>query len=154
MAGAPEHPPSPRQDLVGGLLAVALGAYAIAEASQYPMGSLLRMGPGFFPCTIAAVIIILGLVLVANALRRRPAGQAVDVRFRSVLAISAGIALFTLLLERAGLIPATAALILVSSLAAPHWRVRRTLLLALGVTALVYLIFILVLQVPVPALKL
>jgi hypothetical protein len=154
MSAAPDSPPSARQDLIGGLLSVALGAYALAEASTYPMGSLLRMGPGLFPCMIAALIIALGAVLIINAMRRRPPAEGPEIRIRSVVTIGVAILLFALLLERVGLIPATALLVLVSSLAEPQWRPRRAIALAVGVTALVYVIFVVILHIPVPALRL
>jgi len=135
-------------------LTVALGLYALAEASRYPMGSLLRMGPGLFPCMIAVLIVALGAVLIASGMRHPSQGHAAEISLRSVVAIGSGIALFALLLERVGLLPATAMLVIVSSLAERQWRLRRTLLLALGMTAFVYLIFIVVLQVPVPAVRL
>jgi hypothetical protein len=156
MAGAPDQPPSARQDLIGGILAVALGIFAIAEAAYYPMGSLLRMGPGFFPCLIAAIIVALGIVLIVNAVRPRAAhdGEGADVRLRPVLWIGVGIALFALLLERIGLVPATAVLVVVSSLAEPRWRFRRVAAVAVGMTVLVYVVFIVVLQIPIPAVRL
>jgi hypothetical protein len=145
--------PSRRQDLIGGLLSVALGLYVIAEASQYPMGSLLRMGPGFFPCVVATIIVLLGLALIVASFRARPESGGHEVRIRSVLAIGPGIVLFALLLERVGLIPATMTLVLVSSLAEPHWRPRRAAVLALAMTTFIYVLFILVLRMPIPALK-
>ncbi len=154
MMDASDSSPSKRQDLIGGLLSVGLGVFALAEASDYPMGSLLRMGPGFFPCTIAVLIIILGLVLIAASLRPRPTGHRVEIRFRSVATIGIGIVLFALLIERAGLIPATLVLVLASSLAQPRWQPRRAAALALAMTILVYVVFIVILGVPVPAVSL
>lgn len=60
--------PSAAQNLIGGLLTVALGVFVLAMAWHYPMGSLLRMGPGFFPSVIAVLIVLLGLALTASAL--------------------------------------------------------------------------------------
>jgi hypothetical protein len=145
--------PSTRQDLIGGLLAVALGLYVLAEASQYPMGSMLRMGPGFFPCVVAAIIVLLGLVLIAASFRPRPNSGGVEIRLRSMLTIGLAIVLFALLLERFGLIPATIALVVVSSLAEPRWRPRRAAILALAMTTFIYVLFILVLRIPIAALK-
>lgn len=139
------------QDLVGGLLAVAFGLFAFVTASSYPMGSLLRMGPGFFPCTIAALIMLLGLALIGSGFRSR---TNVAIRLRSVLMIGLGIVIFALLLERAGLVPATLALVLVSSVADPQWRPRRAAILAAAMTALVYVIFVVLLRTTVPAVNL
>jgi Tripartite tricarboxylate transporter TctB family len=146
--------PSVRQDLIGGVLSVALGVFALYMASSYPMGSLLRMGPGLFPCTVAVLIVMLGLALIGAAFRSRSEAAGVNIQLRSVLAIGLGIVLFALLLERAGLIPATLTLVLVSSLAEPRWRPGRAVALAFAMTALVYVIFIVVLQIPVAAVSL
>jgi hypothetical protein len=146
--------PSPRQTLIGGCLAVALGVSALAMASRYPLGSLLRMGPGLFPCLVAALIALLGLVLIISAFRSRPTASSATIAWRSLLAIGFGIALFALLLERAGLVPATLTLVVASSLAQSGWRPRRAAILAVAVTALVYLLFIVVLQIPVAAVSL
>jgi hypothetical protein len=145
--------PSAKQNLIGGALAVVFGGSVLAVASHYPMGSLLRMGPGFFPCLIAALIVLLGAMLFVSGFRATPHALTESIRWRSVLAIGAGIVLFAVLLQRAGLIPATLVLVLVSSLAEPRWRPRRVALLALAVTALVYLLFVTVLQIPVPAVS-
>jgi hypothetical protein len=145
--------PSARQDLIGGLLSVALGLYVLAEASQFPMGSLQRMGPGFFPCVVATIIVLLGLALIAASFRARPKSGGGEVRLRSVFAIGLGIVLFALLLERVGLIPATLTLVMVSSLAESRWQPRRAAVLALAMTTFIYVLFILVLHVPISALK-
>ncbi|HTO60334.1 MAG TPA: tripartite tricarboxylate transporter TctB family protein [Bradyrhizobium sp.] len=155
MSEGAEQGPSSRQDLIGGLLSVALGLSAFIEAAHYPIGSLLRMGPGFFPCGIAAIITLLGLMLIISSFRSRPVDRSAQViRFRSVAAIGLGVALFALLIERAGLIPATLVLLVVSSFAQQRWDPRRIAYLSVAITALVYLIFIVVLQIPVAAVKL
>jgi hypothetical protein len=146
--------PSARQTLIGGCLAVVLGVAALAIASRYPLGSLLRMGPGLFPCLVAALIAALGLVLIIRALVSPSTAPSATIAWRSLLAIGLGIALFALLLERAGLVPATLALVLASSLAQPQWRPRRAAVLAVAVTALVYLLFVVALQIPVAAVNL
>jgi hypothetical protein len=68
--------------------------------------------------------------------------------------IGLGIVIFALLLERAGLVPATLALVLVSSVADPQWRPRRAAILAAAMTALVYVIFVVLLRTAVPAVNL
>ncbi len=154
MNDASKSGPSAFQDLIGGFLAVALGVFTLVISANYPMGSVLRMGPGFFPSIIASLIILLGLVLIRISFNSRSKQSNVPIRFRSVLMIGTGILLFALLLERAGLIPATFALVLVSSLAEPRWHVGRAALLVVALTVLAYIIFIVVLQIPVAAVNL
>lgn len=154
MSDSADQGPSARQDLIGGLVAVAFGLFAGYTASAYPMGSLLRMGPGFFPVGLAGLIVLLGLVLIVAAFRPRPQGQRIDVRLRPLLMIGLGVSLFALLLERAGLLPATLVLVLVSSLAESPWRPKRAVILAIAMTALVYLVFITALQMPITVIAL
>lgn len=146
--------PSAQQNLIGGALSVAFGAFVLAIALHYPMGSLLRMGPGFFPCIIAVLIVLLGLALFISGLRARPGSAPIEIQWRSVLAIASGVTLFAVSLERIGLVPATLALVLISSLAEPAWRAHRAAVLAVVVTVLVYLLFVTVLQIPVAAVSL
>jgi hypothetical protein len=154
MMDGTRSPPSAKQNLIGGLLAVALGVYALVTARDYPMGSLLRMGPGFFPYILAGLVIVLGFALMATGLRPRREAAPVSVQWRAIAAIGLGIVLFAELLERAGLVPATLILVLVSSLGDPQWRPWRAGILAVAMAALVYVIFIVVLQIPVAAVSL
>jgi hypothetical protein len=100
------------------------------------------------------LIVLLGLALIAAGLRARSGAASVRIQWRAILAISLGVILFALSLERAWLVPATLLLVLVSSLADPQWRPRRVAILAAVVTALVYLLFVTVLQIPVAAVSL
>jgi hypothetical protein len=139
---------SARQDLVGGALSIAFGGFVLDEALSYPMGSALRMGPGFFPAVLAGLIIILGVALTLHAFKVRIARQQVTIRLRPLAAIAAAVMVFALTLERFGLAPATVALVFISSLGALHWRPMRAAVLALVMTAAVYVIFIAILQMP------
>ena len=153
MSESPKGPPSKGQDLVAGSSAVLFGLLVLVTSLSYPTGSLLRMGPGFFPAVLAGLIMLLGLALLASAWRAWPPGAPVVIRFRPVAAIGAGIILFALLLGRAGLVPATLALVLVSSLAEPVWRPKRAIGVALAMMALMYVVFIVVLRTPIAAVR-
>jgi len=147
-AGATHSVSSARQDLIGGVLAIAFGAFILDKALGYPLGSALRMGPGFFPVVLAALIVVLGVALALGALRRRPQPPRPDIRLRPVVTISLAIVLFGLMIERYGLAPATVALVLISSLAGSRPRPWRALIVAAVTTAAVYVIFIVILQMP------
>ena len=62
--------------------------------------------------------------------------------------IPIGITLFALLLERFGLGPAIFALVITSSLSEPMFRPVRALAVAAGTSALIYVVFVLVLRLP------
>ena len=135
------------RNFVAAILTVLVGVVALTEAARHPMGTLLRMGPGYFPTVLGVLIIGFGAILLAQAFRPAPA-MALNFVLRPVLMIPLGIILFAALLERHGLAPAIFALVLVSSLSEPVFRPARAALLASGLLALIYVVFVLVLRLP------
>lgn len=104
------------RETIAALLIVALGAFALYEGTGHEVGSLARMGPGYFPALVGSILIALGtsLLLVFFLSGHTPLP---DFPLRGLLFVAAGISAFALLLERAGLIPATLAIVVLTSLA-------------------------------------
>lgn len=138
------------RDRLCGLVVVLVGALVVLEASTYPMGALVRMGPGFLPVALGALLTLFGLAILAEG--RRDDGPVPQVRLRPVLAVVCGLAAWILLAERGGFVVATTALIVLSSLAEPGFRPVSTLALALGVSVAGGLVFVTGLGVPLPLL--
>ncbi|RUM96988.1 hypothetical protein EET67_15745 [Pseudaminobacter arsenicus] len=163
------------RELVGGVLAILLGAGYLAMALQIQPSSLDdAIGPAGLPRVLGTAMVLLGIVLSVQALlaerrRRRSlaAGKAADTaaeddeageiergglggiaRAGGLLAIGIG---YLLIVRTAGYVPAVAALIIAAALyggAALTWRV-----FAIGIAGAVfyYLLFVLVLGIPLPA---
>ncbi|MEC7258691.1 MAG: tripartite tricarboxylate transporter TctB family protein [Pseudomonadota bacterium] len=137
-------------------LVVVLGGGAFAVlAHGYPQGSLLRPGPGFLPFNIGILIAALGVAILIEELRAarhgdKPAPEPGSLR--AVLAISAGMIALALLLERAGFIPAMAAMFVIVGLAEPgrNWAALAISCLLMAVFGTV--LFIWLLGVPVAVL--
>jgi len=55
-------------DFWGGLLFVGFGLLAILVARDYPMGSAMRMGPGYFPTYIGLALVAIGAWIAADGL--------------------------------------------------------------------------------------
>jgi hypothetical protein len=120
------------RDAIAGALFVAFGLTFAALAMRYPLGSAMRMGPGYFPALLGLILSVIGMVIVLAALRpsssedREPHGDnrhadrsapAPHSRLRPVLLISASVLLFAVAIEPFGLALATFAVVAVSSLA-------------------------------------
>lgn len=109
------------RDVLAGLFFLALGAIGFVVALSYPFGTLREMGPGFFPCVLGMVLVAFGIVTLLRGLR---SGIQVDGPWNWVplLLLSFSLLAFGWLMERAGLIPALVALIVLSALAGKEFR--------------------------------
>lgn len=126
------------RDLLGGLLMMAIGIFAVVYAQRYEMGQLQRMGPGYFPVMLGALLAILGFLIALPALFRQ--GTKVQIHWKSLLWVLASILLFAGLLEKLGLIFATIISVIASTMASDlPWRTKT--ILALSVALITYLIF-------------
>ena len=54
------------KDVWAGLMLIAIGAAAIFIARNYPFGTALRMGPGYFPVVLGGLLIVFGLSVLAH----------------------------------------------------------------------------------------
>lgn len=138
------------QDLLTGGLVVATGVFVVVEASGYPLGSLVRIGPGVFPLALGTLLIALGLGIAAferiGALF--PARAALIAELRALIVISAAIGLFGWLIERAGLAPAVFAAAFLAEAAKPGFAIGRQTLVAMIITAVSVILFVFLLGLP------
>ncbi|HLH95932.1 MAG TPA: tripartite tricarboxylate transporter TctB family protein [Xanthobacteraceae bacterium] len=139
-------------DFIGGLITLALAAGVLAESSQYGRGTILRMGPGYFPTLLGILLLVLGVLLTLRGLRRQ--GEPVVMpAWRPILFISAALGLFAYLLPTFGLLPAIPALVVVSSCAAPVRRPVTIAVMAVGLTAFAYVVFVRLLSLHIDLLR-
>lgn len=117
-----------QEDFWAGMMFVAFGILAIVVARNYPMGDALRMGPGYFPTYLGALLILIGAVTAGVALRVKGEGTG-KWGWRPLLWLSAAFAAFGLLIESAGFILALLALIVSSSLAGRDTRILELIIL-------------------------
>lgn len=125
----------------GGILALlGLGVAAYA-ATHYDFGSLRRMGPGFFPVLLGIALAGLGMIIAVPAFGRT--AEARPFAWPETIGVIGSLLLFGLLLNRLGLMGSTAITVLVASSVAPRKGLLWRLVLTVVVTALVWVLFIL-----------
>ena len=107
------------KDYYGGALMIAIGLAAVIQGRQYPIGTLSRMGPGFFPVAVGAILAFTGLAIVVTArfAARKAEETALPPEWRGWLCIGLSIIAFVVLGRYGGLVPATFAIVFIGALA-------------------------------------
>jgi len=99
-----------KADIIGGLIGILIGLYAIWEGTNMPEDVVMKIGPSFFPTILAAVLIIFSIVLIINALRGKSKGEVTPFRLsdkgvqRGLITLFAAI-VFCVALDPIGFIP-------------------------------------------------
>jgi hypothetical protein len=137
------------QDFVSGLMFVGWGVLGLWVAHGYPMGSALRMGPGYLPRLLCWGLVILGAIIAIRG--AMVAGERVERwHWRPLVVVSLAVLSFALLLEPGGLLLATLALVVIGAFGGSEFRLHEALLLAAGLAAGAVLIFVYGLKLPMP----
>ena len=141
------------QDFWSGLFFIGLGALAIYLSRDYPMGSALQPGPGYFPTWLGGIMIGFGAIIGGLSFRLEgDPDQRVLLRgwgFRPWLVLPATLAIYAMLMEADfGFVPSLMVLIVGCALAHKdvHW--TETVLLGIFVTAGAVAIFVYGLGLP------
>lgn len=131
------------RDVLSGLVFIAIGVFVAVKAyNEYTLGTLARMGPGYFPMLIGVVLALIGVVVVALALNVKGLEIKPTFGLRAVVSILLSALVFGLLIERVGLIPSALALTLIAAAAEKRYVFSRTLALGCCLGVLTWLIFI------------
>ena len=135
------------KDFWAGLIYLLIGLAALYIAQDYAMGTALRMGPGYFPTVLGVLLAAIGGVAMLRSFLRK--GEPIArLAWRETLIVLGATMLFGLLLRGAGLLIALLALVLVSAYASKRFRLKSSLLLAIGLAVFSVLVFIKGLGVP------
>ena len=138
-----------QRDFWSGILFIAFGCAGLWIGRNYPVGTLVRMGPGFFPLVMCLALVGIGGLVLARSLV--VAGEPLErTAVWPQLLILAAIVAFGLLIERIGLAVAVMAVAVVSGIAAQGLRWFELIALALAMSAISVALFVYLLGQPIP----
>jgi hypothetical protein len=137
------------KDFLAGLLFIAFGGVFLYIALGYSLGTLRRMGPGWFPTTVAALLVGVGLIMLAKSFfgERRP-GPAFD--WMKLVVVSVALFLFSITLRGAGVLVAVFLLVMVSAQAYQPVNQVRMAMMAVGLGIFCAIVFVRFLGLPFP----
>ncbi|MFQ8432199.1 tripartite tricarboxylate transporter TctB family protein [Amaricoccus sp. W119] len=137
------------RDVLAGLLFILLALVFGFEAIGLPLGTTIRMGPGYFPLLLSGGLGFFGLLTLIGGIRSADEASAVDsLAWSRVLLISIAALIFVFGLSRLGLPLSVFLTVLVAASASRSFRVLPGLALAAGVAAGSWIIFAMLLGLP------
>lgn len=134
-------------DFLAGLLMIGIGGIGFYMALDYPFGSAMRMGPGYFPRVLAAILIAFGVYVLIRGLRTGEKVKGVW-GWRPLFFITLGLIAYGWLMDRAGMIPALVAMFYISAYGGHEFRFWEVTILTAIMTVAAILIFIYGLGLP------
>ncbi|MGQ0653298.1 MAG: tripartite tricarboxylate transporter TctB family protein [Betaproteobacteria bacterium] len=140
------------KDFLAGMLFLVIGTVAMFGSREYPIGTAMRMGSGYFPTVLAGILELFGLFLVWRGWRSAEAGTLAWT-FRPLACITAALVLFGFLLPRLGLVPALIVLFFTAALGGREVRLGEVSALTAVMTAFAVAVFVYVLKLPFQIVK-
>ena len=136
-------------DFLAGLLMLVIGGGAFYMALDFPFGSSLRMGPGYFPRVLAVIFMGFGVFVLVRGLI---SGERVKGRwgFKPLAFIVAALIGFGWTMEKFGFFPALVVLFILASLASTEFSWKEVPILMLVMGAFAWVVFIWLLGLPYP----
>lgn len=131
------------RDMWAGVMFFTFGIVFIILSQQYQMGSAARMGPAYFPTVLGGLLALLGFVIFITAFARsNNEARLQSVGWRELTLVLVSVALFAALLPSMGMVVSILVLIIVAALAGHEFRLRESVISAVVLTVMSYLVFV------------
>jgi hypothetical protein len=137
------------EDFWAGLLFVAFGLIAVVVSRDYPMGSAMRMGPGYFPTMLGGLMIVMGAIVSLLSLRTvGPPLRAFP--WKPTIMLSLGFLVFGWGIDHVGFVPALFGCIVLCAAAGQTFRWKEVLIMSVILIAGAVGVFIYGIELPYP----
>lgn len=138
------------KDILAGGVFIALGLAFALGSLAYNIGTPLRMGPGYVPLTLGGLLAVLGVLIVVKGFIAGEGDDIGGVDWRAVLLIAAALLFFGLTVRGVGVVGALLGASLMATLARSRTSPLEALVIAVGLTVLSVVVFIVALQLRLP----
>ena len=138
------------KDVLAGAIFIVLGLAFAFGALAYEIGTPQRMGPGYFPLVLAAILVVLGVIVVVKGFIAGEHDPIGEVDWRALVFITAALLFFGLTIRGLGVIGALFGASLLASLARSATPIWQVLVISVGLTILSIVIFVVALQLRLP----
>jgi hypothetical protein len=140
------------RDFWAGVVYITLGVVGMWIARDYPFGSALRMGPGYFPTVLGGIMIAFGIMVLLMGIKNNEKMKG-TWSLRALIVLPLATAVFGFVMEEWGFIPAMVLLVPMSAASGNEFKWGEIILLTIGLTIICTGVFIYGLGLPYPLVK-
>ena len=142
-----------QRDFGAGIMYMVIGLFFTIMATQYPMGTAAKMGPGYFPFFLGIIMTLLGLFVLIRSLSAKAAIESIPkFNWRIIGLITGSVVLYGILLPTMGFIVAVFVLVSMSASASHEFHWKGTLVNASFLIIFTYSVFVVGLKLQFPLL--
>jgi putative tricarboxylic transport membrane protein len=141
-----------RKNVLAGLMFMAIAALGLWVSRDYPIGTALRMGTGYVPRLLCWILMGLGAAIAVQGLREKdaPPERTSWQQLMPIVIVTTSLVAFAMAIEQLGLVLSILLLIGIGAIAARDLKLWETLVAALVLIVLAYVVFILGLGLTIP----
>ena len=137
------------RDVLAGLIFIGFGLAFAITAWTYDLGTALRMGPGYFPLLLGAVLVLLGAAVIVEGIVAGE-GEAIGaVPWRGIVLLTLAVLFFGFTVTRLGLAASLFVTVLIAAFSSQRTSLIGGLVMAVALTVFCILIFVQALGMPV-----
>ncbi|MFM1759754.1 MAG: hypothetical protein RLY75_1025 [Pseudomonadota bacterium] len=142
-----------QRDFGAGIMYMVIGLFFTIVATQYPMGTAAKMGPGYFPFWLGILMTLIGLLVLVKSMGAKAAIESIPkFNWKIITQITGSVVLYALLLPRMGFLVAVVVLVLVSASASKEFTWKGSLINAAFLVTFTYSVFVVGLKLQFPLL--
>ncbi|MGQ0563726.1 MAG: tripartite tricarboxylate transporter TctB family protein [Gemmobacter sp.] len=137
-----------RTEAAAGVLFILFALFFGAGSLNLEIGTAFRMGPGYFPLVLSAILLVFGIIILVGALRSQAGTPLGPLAWRGMLFILPAPVFFGLTVRGLGFVPSLFLTTLIAGMASLKLRLPWAVLLAVAVTLFSTLVFSYALGLP------
>ena len=142
-----------QRDFGAGIMYMVIGLFFAIMATNYPMGTAAKMGPGYFPFYLGILMFLLGVLVAVKAFGAKAAIESIPkFNWRIMGQITGAVVLYGLLLPRLGFLIAVVVLVFVAASASREFTWKGTAINAAFLVTFTYSVFVVGLKLQFPLL--
>ncbi|BEI43245.1 MULTISPECIES: tripartite tricarboxylate transporter TctB family protein [unclassified Polynucleobacter] len=142
-----------KKDFGAGIMYMVFGLFFALNALSYKMGTAAKMGPGYFPFWLGALLTALGFFVLLKSMSSKNTKEEIGGwNWKIVIWIAGSVVLYGLLLPTLGFMLSIFILVLISASASHEFTWKSTVLNAIFLVTFTYLAFVQGLNLQFPLL--